>query len=377
MRTSQERLLEGKIRAAREGVWVVGGTPPYGYDVDPDTKRLVINEEEARVVRMMHQWLVEERLSIGHIQNRLNSLGIPTKFARLGREKKYNSGRWWSYGNVYYILSRTAYVGYHEWRGMRIPCPRIISDEVWVRGREQLARNRQGMSKLMGAKRENKGCLLEGLVHCGVCGRRFAITFGHEGRFYYTCSSRNPQHSEKPCGAPSLRGAVVDPLIWKMLTEYIQKPELLRGIREARRLEALQRELAFVDEALGAVADREGWMRSIDGTPALELAGTELQIPIPPTSEKPWLDAEQKRLSARKIEIAEEVARLEGHSPTEKQLEAFCGKVREGLEALDPKGRQELVALLIEKVVVTQKTVEAYVVFPVEGVAVTKTYLLT
>ena len=376
MSQMQAHLQEGKVRAAKEGRWVVGGTAPYGYDVDPDTKKLVTNEEEARVVRMMHQWLAEEHLSVGQIQKRLNSLGIPTKFARLGKEKKYNSGCWWSHGNVYYILKRTAYIGYHEWRGMRIPCPRIISDEVWAKGREQLARNRLPMCKLRGSKRKDDVHLLEGLIDCGVCGRKYTVTLGQKGRFYYACNSRNPQHSEKPCGAPNLQGVVVDPLIWKMLTEYIQKPELLRGVRETRGLEALQRELAFVDEALESLTKREEWLSSTGGIPALESERSEWQSPTSPTSEKPGLDAEQKRLSARKIEIAEEVARIEGHSPTEKQLEAFCERVREGLEALDAKGRQELVALLIDRIVVTRKTLEVHVVFPVEGVEVKRTYLL-
>jgi len=64
------------MRAALAGRWIVGGTPPYGYSLDPQTKMLVINDE-AQVVRMMYQWLTDGGLSIRQIQERLNGLDSP------------------------------------------------------------------------------------------------------------------------------------------------------------------------------------------------------------------------------------------------------------------------------------------------------------
>ncbi len=251
---ARQHAFAGKMRAALEGRWIVGGTPPYGYNLDPQTKMLVINEEEAQAVRMMYQWLTDGGLSIWQIQKRLNGLDFPTKFARLGKAKR-NSGCWWSYSNIYQILTRSAYAGWHEWHGVRIPCPPIVSPDVWAAGQERLAR-------ASGLKPKSHGwdALLRGLIHCGVCGRNYRTTRGHEGRFYYVCSSRNPQHSEKPCGAPNLRGIVLDALIWKMLAQHIQNPDLLvKQLPDSQKLEALQRELAFLDEALASAMWEGGW----------------------------------------------------------------------------------------------------------------------
>src|SRR5439155_16499318 len=43
----RERANVGRIRAAKEGKWM-GGPPPYGYDIEPQTSRLIVNRAEAR-----------------------------------------------------------------------------------------------------------------------------------------------------------------------------------------------------------------------------------------------------------------------------------------------------------------------------------------
>ena len=68
--------------------------PPFGYDFDPKTQRLKINKEEAKVVRMVFEWLVYDGLMVYQIQKRLKEVKIPMKFDRVGREKK-NGKCWW------------------------------------------------------------------------------------------------------------------------------------------------------------------------------------------------------------------------------------------------------------------------------------------
>jgi len=89
-----EARNEGALKAVKEGKWVGSGLPPFGYDFDPKTQRLKINEDEARVVRMVFEWLVSDGLTVYQIQKRLNEMKIPTKFDRIERKKKTGRG-WW------------------------------------------------------------------------------------------------------------------------------------------------------------------------------------------------------------------------------------------------------------------------------------------
>ncbi len=51
-RNLAREVEKGKKENARKGMHV-GGVPPLGYDVDPQTKKLVINEHEAEAVRLI------------------------------------------------------------------------------------------------------------------------------------------------------------------------------------------------------------------------------------------------------------------------------------------------------------------------------------
>lgn len=63
------------IRAVKSGQYS-GGIIAYGYRLNPDTKRLEIENNEAEVVRQIFEWCVEERISCVQIAERLNTLDI-------------------------------------------------------------------------------------------------------------------------------------------------------------------------------------------------------------------------------------------------------------------------------------------------------------
>src|SRR4029453_5953102 len=85
-----ERTTRGKREKARRGLVVA--SYPYGYRPDPATPgRLVIHEEEASVIRMIHAWLIEEGKTTRQIVDELRRLGVPT--SRAGRQWGPTQGR--------------------------------------------------------------------------------------------------------------------------------------------------------------------------------------------------------------------------------------------------------------------------------------------
>src|SRR5512135_605264 len=71
-----ERFRRGKLLKARQGIWL-GGKAPYGYRYvakrDGVPCYLVVDEDEAAVVRLMFAWLVDERMTTRQIVKRLNA----------------------------------------------------------------------------------------------------------------------------------------------------------------------------------------------------------------------------------------------------------------------------------------------------------------
>ena len=92
-----------------------GGIVAYGYKLNPDTKRLEINEEESRIITNIYHWLVHEGMTTYSIAQRLNALAVPTRYSKDGRgvRGKATAGIWRP-GRVYNMLKNPAYKG--EWQ---------------------------------------------------------------------------------------------------------------------------------------------------------------------------------------------------------------------------------------------------------------------
>ena len=88
-----DNLSQEVMKGLKENAYqckFTGGTPPLGYKVDPESRKLVIDENEAMIVRLIFQ-----RYASGYgynsIINELTSLGYHTKLGNyLGKTLSMN-----------------------------------------------------------------------------------------------------------------------------------------------------------------------------------------------------------------------------------------------------------------------------------------------
>ncbi|PQV62590.1 Site-specific DNA recombinase [Abditibacterium utsteinense] len=124
-----QRSRDATLRLAREGAWL-GGIVPFGYRVEGKERaaRLVVadavnpatNLSEADVVRLIYKLAGEEGKSSIQIAERLNVLGVPTSYARDGREvvrnkRKERTQEVWRPGRIRNMLVEPTYKGVHVW----------------------------------------------------------------------------------------------------------------------------------------------------------------------------------------------------------------------------------------------------------------------
>src|SRR5215831_7601602 len=113
-----ERGRRGRLYHARQGqIWMKEG--PYGYTYIPRTGscpgKLVINEAEAEIVRMIFRLLIDEQLSAYQINERLYESGIRT---RHGKER-------WGSGTLVNLMQNPVYTGlYHYNKRQHVPAKR-------------------------------------------------------------------------------------------------------------------------------------------------------------------------------------------------------------------------------------------------------------
>ncbi len=94
MREVQKGLHENALKCVH-----TGGIPPLGYDLDPQTKTLIVNEREAEIVRLIFQRTLEG-YGYGEIMDELNRLECHTKQSRA-----------FSKNSLYSILKSEKYIG--------------------------------------------------------------------------------------------------------------------------------------------------------------------------------------------------------------------------------------------------------------------------
>lgn len=230
-----KRVLE---RNAIEGN--AGGGPilPYGYNKDIN-KKLIINEDEAEIVREIFQLSI-----LGHgtkvIANFLNDEKIPTK--RGSSQKGYMKVRGelksefkWRDSVIYRILTNTMYYGKRKYKNIVVECPSIIDKNVFDTVQKQL------MTRKNFKNTKNKyHYLLKGLVFC-TCGRRF---YGRKRidlkDNQYICASQ--RYPGEFCGTRGLNIDFLNKLVWmevlnlpKQLDKYFQWFEKEGIIKESMK----------------------------------------------------------------------------------------------------------------------------------------------
>ena len=138
-----ERTRSGRIQRYKEGCWACG-KPPYGYSYDKVTRKLLINEEQAKVVRFIFDGYNSGK-SLTAMNEMLDAENIPTIRGKV---------RGWIDAGIRCILINPAYKGVlivnrkchitnidkvDLSKAIVIKVPPIVSESVWNTTQSQLA----------------------------------------------------------------------------------------------------------------------------------------------------------------------------------------------------------------------------------------------
>ena len=229
-----EASKRGVYAKARSGLVVGGGKPPYGYRYK--NGRLIINEKEAEVVRLIYHLYVTGNgmgpMTIYAICEHLISTGAPARAA---------SG--WQLSTVRCILDNTAYYGvmfFGRWHGkrppelcVRIQVPPIIDHKTW-----KIAKARRARNKATASRNATRDYLLRGIIFCG-CGRRMAGTYVRKSHCtYYRCPDCVHTPGRPRCHEPAIMASKIETIVWDFVTKTMADPkERAKEITKAREAE--------------------------------------------------------------------------------------------------------------------------------------------
>jgi len=258
-----KKLYAGKLERAENNV-INNSIAPYGYDLIPKNgskssakfvqTHYLINEEEAQVVKMIFQWVAEDRLSVRQVVLKLKELGV--------RPRKSKRGVW-NASTLNTLLKNETYIGKARFRSSYAVKPKrrlkpqqypkmhktsrcIRPKEEWMyiqgksvpailegkqgitlfnKAQQQLKNNRR--ESTMGNKKQT-AYMLGGRIRC-ACGYTRNRSGSQERKnIYYTCSSRKSCYPDKPCDLGGVSTRVADNKLWQKLSCMLTDPNELK-----------------------------------------------------------------------------------------------------------------------------------------------------
>ena len=385
-----ERTRRGKLHKVKTGQLLPFTSAPYGYAIvrSPQAPHgaVVVDEVQAQHVRAMFRWARDEELSVLGIAKRLNQLGVHPPHAAL-----------WGTTTVWRMLTNPVYAGHAYYGKREVVEPRkpkpgayrkALKSSTARRPRDQwleqtvpaivddvLAKQVcEGMARRcrLASRNVKHDYLLRALVTCGHCGLRMSASRtdvqGAKYRyFYYSCRGhKQPEETCRTtrCKAPGIRAELLDAAAWDALVSWIKSPEILReqvsAWKDSRQSHAERaQDVRRVDKTLRHLDSQIA--RLVDAYQVGAVTVDELK-------------ARRERLSTLRdaAHVRQQQLRAEDLSHDRIQdladdIAAFAATLTDGIDGLDFAGRQCLVQLLVERVVVKDDQVMIEHVVPVSG----------
>lgn len=346
-------IKKGQRENAYRAMWT-GGIPPLGYDVDPETKKLILNQEESKVVKLIFERYIE---GVGYlaIANELNKKGYRTK---KGKEFTKNS--------LFSVLSNEKYIGNyifdksaskdmdgkrngHKYKNeneiVRIEggVPAIISKDDFY----YVQKKRDGNKKKFIGGKKIETYLLSGKVFCGECGSIYCGDRRYDKRdgsliVKYVCNNLK-RKGKKACASTAihrdlleaylldkLSENVFDDSLIPQITEYYNKFKLSQNeeyLNERTRLESSVKKLEKDIDTLITLVTKTPSASIMDRITKLEDEKFNLKIKLSEYERFHDVASVSEYEIARSVETARKMLKNKQLSNLQKIVELFVDKV--------------------------------------------------
>ena len=380
-----ERFRLGKLRKVKEGHILVS-EPLYGYRYILKQERVhgyyEVYEDEARVVRMIFDWVDRDGLTLRGIVRKLQELGIKPRKSKRGV---------WATSTLSTLLKHKAYIGEAHWgssyavvpekptskekyRKIRkssrrikpeaewftIPVPAIIDRNVFARVQEKIKAN-----FLLSRRNTINEYLLTGRIYC-ACGRKRAGEGPQHGKhLYYRCLDRVLNFPlPRSCMEAAVNARTADRLLWNGLTKLMTSPELMQN-QIQRWMNSQQNKVVssgvdteFLKKEIIKLKDQEDRYNKAYGSGVFTLE--QLKEYTVSVKEKVVL-YESQMLKSEQEKLEQQPAPL----PDAKEVVVFAREASKALQNLNFTAKKAIVSNVIERVVGTRDKLQVYGFIPV------------
>jgi site-specific DNA recombinase len=385
-----ERFRLGKIRKIKEGHLLVS-SPLYGYRYIAMQDKMhgyyEVDESEARVARMIFDWVDREGLTVRGIVRKLHQLGVAPRKSKRGV---------WATSTLSKLLKNTAYIGQAHWgssyavvpenpkikvryrkikkssRRMKpqsewyhVPVPAIIDKEVFMRVQERIRTN-----FLLSRRNTKNQYLLAGRIYC-PCGRKRGGEGPQNGKhLYYRCLDRTLNLPLPPiCKEKSLNARLTDQFVWAQVSHLMASPELLKEqvrqwlSKQGKNGDAVATDEGFIKQEINKLKEQENRYNQAFGSGLFTL--DDLKSYLLPIREK---------VASYQSQLAQSQQRLLDLNatplPSDAEIELFARQATGVLANLGFEERKSIIRHVVDKVVGSRDKLQIHGFIPLTNINV-------
>ncbi len=287
--TIQKRVTDAYYSRSQRG-FKMGGKAPYGFHTEPikmdgiNTKKLVVNPDEAANIRLIFEMYAQPTTSYGDITRYFAEQGIlfngkelirPT-LAQMLRNPVYVQAdldvyEFFKSQGTIIVNDAADFTGtngcyLYQGRGVKpskkndlkdqmlvlAPHEGIVPADIWLACRKKLMNN----MKIQSARKATH-TWLAGKIKCGNCGYALMSINNPVGKQYLRCTKRLDNKSCAGCG--KIITSELEAVVYQQMVKKLASYKTLTGRKKAAKanpkIAALQVELAHVDSEIEKLVD--------------------------------------------------------------------------------------------------------------------------
>ncbi len=218
-----ERIRDKFAASKKKGMWM-GGIVPLGYDVD--NRKLIINEPEAELVRLIFKKFVETQ-SMSRTAEYINERGYKTKLLVFSTGKT-KGGKPFTKQIIYSILNNRLYLGEISYKGENYlgQHEAIIDKALW----DEVRKIKNISPRFRAASRKiQTDALLVGLLKCTCCNRAMVPTSSNKNNktYRYYTSTKAVKESYKRCEIGSIPAGELEEIVLQEVYKVLKHPQII------------------------------------------------------------------------------------------------------------------------------------------------------
>ena len=218
--------IKDKLSASKRKGKYVGGLLPLGYDADSKEMKIIVNQEEAKTVKLIFSEYVRTG-SLKQVQRLLEERNIRTK-SRIAKNGSCRGGNPVTLAGLRNMLTNPIYIGKIRYQGKIYDGGHegIISPKLYQQAQEVFNANKKGTRLRSGSSIKPFG----GLIYCGNCHAPmfFAKAVKKSGREYgyYVCL-KDERRANAECPVHRVPAEHLERLLLSQVGRLFRTPAVL------------------------------------------------------------------------------------------------------------------------------------------------------